>query len=174
MSKIEIWKPVKGYELLYSVSNLGKVKSLHYNHGNKEKILVGRINRGGYRTFLFNNNYKRKYITEHRLVAQAFLPNPNNYPQINHKDGNKLNNNVCNLEWCSAKQNSIHAYKNGLSKGNPGEGNSQSKLTEQDIRKIRQLGESKEMSFVKIGKLFKIGGPTAFKIIKRKSWRHIK
>lgn len=116
METKEIWKPIKGFESLYEVSNLGRVKSLERkvrttNNGTdclkyiKERILKPKINRGGYKVVLLYNGGKRKYITIHRLVAMAFISNPNNYPQINHKDENKENNTVENLEWCDSKYN---------------------------------------------------------------------
>ena len=99
--KKEYWKPVVGYEGHYQVSNFGRVKSLKFG---KEKILKQYIRGGYYYVCLSKNGIIKKYSV-HRLVAQAFLDNPNNLPQINHKDENKTNNNVDNLEWCDAKYN---------------------------------------------------------------------
>jgi hypothetical protein len=105
----EIWKDVVGYEGKYQISNLGRIKSLK----GTQKIKKSTINNRGYRLTLLG--YKpRKSFYIHRLVAQAFIPNPNNYPQVNHIDGNKLNNCVDNLEWCSQLDNIRHAYRNGL------------------------------------------------------------
>ena len=101
----EIWKDIKNYEGHYQVSNLSRVKSLNYNHTGKEKILKLNKDKDGYlQVTLCKNNIKKVYKV-HRLVAQAFIPNPNNLPQINHKDENKTNNNVDNLEWCDRKYN---------------------------------------------------------------------
>lgn len=102
---IEIWKDIKGYEGLYQVSNLGRVKSLGNNKRRKEKILKQVEDGGGYLFVLLCKNGKGKMFKVHRLVAQAFTPNPNNYPQVNHKDENKQNNCVWNLEWCDCKYN---------------------------------------------------------------------
>ena len=112
---MEEWRDVKGYEGLYQVSNKGRVKSLNRidSRGNKvnEKIL-----RPGKRNnYLFVNLYKngkRKLYDIHRLVAQAFLPNPDNLPVVNHKDENKLNNNVENLEWCTQAYNVNYSHNN--------------------------------------------------------------
>ncbi len=102
----EIWKPIKGYEGLYEVSNLGRVKSLVNNKGQyREKILTPIIGKGYYRVRLFKNKQNKLYSV-HRLVAEAFLDNPNNLPCINHKDENKLNNIVTNLEYCTYSYNS--------------------------------------------------------------------
>lgn len=101
----EVWKDVgecKGYEDykgLYKVSNLGRVKN------NKGLIKSPELNHKGYYRVQLYNKGKRKHARINRLVALAFIPNPNNYPMVNHKDENKLNNRVSNLEWCTAKYN---------------------------------------------------------------------
>ena len=99
--KKEYWKPVVGYEGLYEVSNWGRVKSIKFG---KEIILKQKIKGGYYYVCLYKNGIVKTYLV-HRLVAQAFLPNPDNLPQVNHKDENKTNNSVDNLEWCDAKYN---------------------------------------------------------------------
>lgn len=103
----EIWKDIKGYEGLYQVSNFGRVMNVKKNKLVKQEI----IHNGYVRVTLFNNG-KPKWFFIHRLVAIAFIPNPHNYPQINHKDENKLNNCVDNLEWCTAKYNSNYGTRN--------------------------------------------------------------
>lgn len=112
----EIWKDIKNYEGLYQVSNLGRVKSLPRNTNNQYKNGVIRQNiirgKGYYYINLYNKS--TKLFTIHRLVAEAFIPNPSNLPCINHIDGNKLNNRIDNLEWCSYSNNEIHAYKHNL------------------------------------------------------------
>ena len=108
----EFWADVKGYEGLYQVSNLGHVKSLNYNHGKKHKIMVGGIDRYGYRYYTLSKNKKTQNFWGHRLVAMAFIPNPENLPQINHKDENKQNNTMSNLEWCNSKYNSNYGTRN--------------------------------------------------------------
>ena len=114
----EIWKDVVGYEGLYQVSNLGRVKSLprydtvgRYHSGT---ILSDCDNGNGYRVVGFNVNGKQKMFTIHRLVATTFIPNLNNYGYVNHIDGDKSNNRVDNLEWCTASENMEHAVKLGL------------------------------------------------------------
>lgn len=122
----EEWKDVKGYEELYQISNYGRVKSLTTWNGNKykksytkrKKILKctkqdtckGKTKYYRYCVRL-SKNKKSKYIKIHQLVAQAFIPNPNNYIIINHIDGNPLNNLITNLEWCTPKENSEHYQK---------------------------------------------------------------
>lgn len=117
----EIWKDIPNYEGLYQVSNLGRVKVLdrYVNSGikdnnkvkRKEQILKQYMKRGYFQVTLIHNN-QRHYFNVHRLVAIAFIPNPNKYPQVNHKDENKLNNFVDNLEWCDAKYNCNYGTRN--------------------------------------------------------------
>ena len=111
----EIWKDIPNYKG-YQVSNLGRVKSLpkktNNQFSNKEIILKPIRQKTGY----YNVNISGKIFGIHRLVALTFIDNLNNLPQVNHKDGNKSNNCVDNLEWCTASQNIKHAYKIGLKK----------------------------------------------------------
>lgn len=117
---MEIWKPIEGYEGLYEVSNRGRVRSLdRYTTGNRNRLLKGkvlknRLNELSYCTVQLCLNGKPKSVRVHRLVAKAFIPNPDNKPFVNHIDGNPINNDVLNLEWCTQKENINHAYENGL------------------------------------------------------------
>lgn len=112
--KEEIWKDVVGYEGIYQVSNLGRIKSLK----RKGKIKNTQLDKDGYEHLSLWHNSKAKRMSVHRIVAQAFIPNPENKPVVNHIDGNKTNNIVNNLEWCTRSENDIHAYKLGLRKVN--------------------------------------------------------
>ena len=101
----EEWRDIVGYEN-YQVSNMGRVKSLNYNHTKQEKILSQFLNnRIGYLQVVLYKEGKMKTFRVHRLVANAFIENPNNYPMINHKDEDKTNNCVDNLEWCTNSYN---------------------------------------------------------------------
>ena len=106
---IEEWRPIPGYEGLYEVSNTGRVRSLD-KYDSMNRFLRGRILRlftdglGYLRAQLYSNS-KRKSFLVHRLVAQAFIPNPDNLPQVNHRDENPSNDSVDNLEWCDGKYN---------------------------------------------------------------------
>ena len=124
----EIWRPIKGYEGLYEVSNLGRVKSLERVRPNmanglyKERILKGQINRGGYhKVALLRNEGKSKLCSVHRLVAEAFISNPNNKPCIDHINTIKTDNSVENLRWVTWKENVNNpltlAYKSEISRG---------------------------------------------------------
>ena len=101
----EIWKPVRNYEGLYEVSNLGRVKSLNYNRTGKERIMKGLDNGHGYLFVQLCKDGKVENCRINRLVAMAFLPNPDNLPEVNHKDKIRTNNKVENLEWCTTKYN---------------------------------------------------------------------
>lgn len=123
---IEEWRPVIGFEEGYEVSNLGRVRSfdrvrpLRSRSGNmtvkrfKGRILYQGLNNKGYVMAYLCLNSERKACTVHRLVAKAFIPNPEGLPEVNHKDGNKENNSVGNLEWSSVSDNRRHAYSSGL------------------------------------------------------------
>lgn len=107
----EIWKEIEGFNGDYLISNLGRVKSLK---NNKESILKPFKSGGGYYKVALSKNKMSKTLYIHRLVAKAFIQNPENKPEINHIDGCKTNNQVTNLEWITHKQNIQHAYNAGL------------------------------------------------------------
>lgn len=101
----EVWEPIRGYVGLYEVSNMGRVRSLCWYNTNKIHILKLKKEKNGYyRVGLTKNGVQTSHLV-HRLVAIAFIPNPNNYPCVNHKDENPSNNCVENLEWCTHSYN---------------------------------------------------------------------
>lgn len=108
---MEEWRDIKGYEGLYKVSNSGKVVALNYNRERRSKERVLRVGKGGYLYLNLYKNNKCKTFKIHRLVAEAFIPNPKNFPQVNHKDEDKSNNNASNLEWCTCKYNNNYGTK---------------------------------------------------------------
>jgi|688.fasta_scaffold872797_1 hypothetical protein len=117
----EVWKDIVGYEESYQVSNLGNVKALRRKFTpngatrfTEEKLANLYINRHGYVKVQISKNSKQKQVSVHRLVAIAFLPNNENKPEVNHIDGNKLNNKIDNLEWSTRSENVIHGIKNNL------------------------------------------------------------
>lgn len=119
----EEWRDVVGYEGLYQVSNMGRVKSLERQSSTfcqKGTMCTYSVNEkickqhtvGGYLMVHLSNNNKKKLVRVHRLVAMSFMPNPNNYPQINHINENKTDNTLGNIEWCTCKQNNNHGTRN--------------------------------------------------------------
>lgn len=141
---MEEWRDIKGYEGLYQISSLGEVKSVErispQGHRLKERIRKTYIDRYGYRAInLCKNGVITKYDI-HRLVAIAFIPNPEEKPQVNHIDGNKLNNCVENLEWNTCSENISHAFRTGIKKPfhihRYGESNSNCKVKDDDIKSL--------------------------------------
>ena len=108
----EIWKDINGYNGIYQVSNLGRVRSLGNDKGKKDKIRKQVKNSKGYLRVGLHKDGATTWEYVHRLVAQAFIPNTDNLPQVNHKDENKENNCVDNLEWCTNKYNCNYGSKN--------------------------------------------------------------
>ena len=134
----ELWKPISGYEGIYEVSSLGRVRSLDrvvvdYRGIEKSvggKILKPGVTNKGYYIVSLNSVDKRHTLTVHRLVANAFVPNLDNKPQVNHINGIKTDNRICNLEWLTNEENMKHAINNGLAnKGGRKKGSQNKKIT---------------------------------------------
>ena len=131
---MEFWKSIKGYENLYEVSNLGNIKSFPKKTRKGTRILKKHMGNNYYLIDLVKDKKVKKHLI-HRLVANSFLENTEKKEQVNHIDGNKLNNNVENLEWNTRSENQLHSIKIGL-RTTIGEKNSQSKLNEKSVLKI--------------------------------------
>lgn len=110
----EIWKPIKNYEGRYEISNYGRIKSFPTQRRTTIIILKNKLTKDGYYETTLYSEEKPKSIRNHRLVAEAFIQNIENKPQVNHKDGNKLNNYVGNLEWVTNQENITHSIEIGL------------------------------------------------------------
>ena len=112
----EIWRDIQGYEGIYMVSNQGNVLSVNFGsmHSGKPKVMKLSKSSSGYLHVQLYKNGVAKTLLVHTLVANAFIPNPDCLPEVNHKDGDKTNNTVSNLEWVTKSQNTIHAIKNNF------------------------------------------------------------
>lgn len=180
-----MYRDIKGYESLYSVDENGNV----WTHEKAVKVgnNGGVVKRGGHLLKTMPNNKrtphlrvilvkdgKRKQHQVHRLVALAFIPNPNNLPFVNHKDCDPTNNHVSNLEWCSAKENSVHAYKQGrwTPPNQKGSANSNCVFVDDDIKCIRELHKTL-VNCAEIARQYKVNPKTINDIVHRKRWAHI-
>ena len=129
-------KQIINYEGLYQIDELGNIYSEPRN-GTKGG-LISWFKGQYYKVTLHKNNLHKGFLL-HKLLAIHFIPNPNNYNQVNHIDGNKYNNDLSNLEWCNNSMNQLHAYKTGLRNPLHGSKNGNSKLKESDILEIRKI-----------------------------------
>jgi hypothetical protein len=125
---MEIWKEIEGYEGLYEISNYGNVRSMNYKKRGYIKILKGQINKHGYVVVDLSKNKVRKTCQVHRLVAKAFIPNPDNLAVVDHIDSNKTNNHVNNLQWLTYQDNTLKAWDDGLCSGGSGRPRSDRKV----------------------------------------------
>ena len=146
----------------YEISKEGKIYSLK---NNKRKEIIGFIDKYGYRRVLLYENGKRKRYFVHRLVATKYIPNPENKTQVNHKDGNKLNNSVENLEWVTPKENIQHAIKLKLrTAGN-------NKLTECQVKEIKLLFKTKSMK--EISEIYNVSVSCIKHIHANNTWKNV-
>ena len=179
----EVWKDVPNYEGRYEVSNFGRVRSLTHKESfvNRWGGITTRIHKGrelkpkydGKKNYLhvgLCDNGKVNVINIHRLVAQVFIENPNNYPEVNHKDEDKTNNRVDNLEWCDRTYNNNYGSKVDTSRG---VNNSQSKLTEVDVLDIRRRRSSGE-SLHALSEEYHVTPEHICAITKMRVWRWLK
>lgn len=166
-NQIEVWEDVQRLNGLYKISNLGNIK-----HSVRNVIIKGQDNGNGYRQLTIIKNGKRKVYYIHRLVAETFIPNPNNLPQVNHKNSIRNDNRVENLEWCTGKQNMEHCSMVGRT--TKGEKSGSCKLSNQKVLAIRRLYTiNPKFNKLKIAKKLGVRDTTIHKIIRRQRWNHI-
>lgn len=178
----EVWRDISGFEGLYQVSNLGRIKTLiteryinrwgGYYIKQDPKImklsLYTKIKSKMYYRIQLCKGKRYFHFTVHRLVADAFIPNPEEKPQVNHIDGNKLNNHVSNLEWVTDDENKKHAKRSGMIWR--GHSINTSKLEEDQVIEIRRLFDTGNYTKTDIAKMFKISVPATSSILKRENW----
>ena len=184
----EVWKPIKGLEGFYEISSKGRVKSLARQAGNvykKEKIIKPRKDIGGYLSVSIGLPYKYSNKRLHRLVAEAFIKNKHDKPQVNHINGIKGDNRAENLEWVTPAENIRHAIDTGLlkykkkekeiknSRYSLGEEANGSKLTPEEVIEIRVLWEYREYKQTELADMFNVDPRTINHVITRRQWKHI-
>lgn len=163
----EMWKDIEGYENRYIVSSFGKVKSMLSN-----KILSESTDSNGRKgVALYIDKYNKKTYRIHRLVAKAFIPNPENKPQVNHIDSNPSNNKVDNLEWCTISENMKHAYKYGNKE--TGENHLNTTLSEVDVLEIRAFYPFGCFTQKEIAEAYSVDSSTISNIVNNKTWIYL-
>ena len=176
----EIWKDVPGYEGVYKISNLGRVLSLKWagKHGAHPDGLIRkqRTDNCGYKYVNLCNHCKHKRMSVHRLVAMAFIPNPDNLPQVNHKDEVRDNNHVDNLEWCTVVYNQNYGHRREKTSANStGSKNANAILTEKDVLEIRRdyIPGDKDFCKRKLAEKYGVSYVTITKIVTGQLWKHL-
>lgn len=178
----ERWKDVEGYEGYYAISSLGRVRSYsrlvwcerdQINKRRRERILRQKVTRCGYLNISLFLNKIHKECPAHVLVAKAFIPNPKNKPQVNHKFGDKKDNRASSLEWMTAKENSNHAISIGIDSV-VGEHNGRVKLTEEAVLEIRRLYPKGKRGIRHIlAEKYNITAGIVTRVARKVSWKHI-
>lgn len=177
----EEWKYIKGNREIYEISNLGNVRTKDRvgSRGNSIKghSLSQHVNSNGYLRCDMNINGNRKSYLTHRLVATLFIPNPENKPVVNHKDGNKYNNSVENLEWCTKSENERHAWRIGLKDhiATKGELHGMHKLSTSDVNYIRQHHKRNggHMKTGALADMFNVCPQTITDIVSERLWKNL-
>jgi hypothetical protein len=152
----------------YAIDLNGNIYSIKYN---KKRLLKPNIGKDGYQRIKLYKCNKNKTFLIHRIVADSYLSNDSNKPQVNHINGIKTDNRVENLEWCTASENVIHSYRKGLQskKGLNGENNGQSKL---DSFKVLEIFKS-ELDINKLSDIYNVSFATIYDIKKQRTWKHL-
>jgi hypothetical protein len=163
---MEVWGDIPGFEGLYQVSNLGQVRSLHYG---KTRILKTSPNNDGYLGLDLFKNGKRTCRRVHKIVAIVFVKNTDNLSEINHINGNKLDNRASNLEWCTRSHNLKHAFSSKL-RTSKGEANARALLTETDVAEIRHRYEAGLATYRSLAREFGVSKSTIGAVICRETW----
>lgn len=167
----ETWTHITGFEEWFAINTNGVVKRIKSGRTSLAgKILKPSISKTGYHMADLYINGKHNSRLIHRLVAMMFIPNPHNYPQINHKNGIKSDNTVENLEWCTSAMNNRHAFAIGLNRGPRGEQQGRHKLTQNDVETIRNMYSTNNYSHRKLGAMFGVCHQNIGCIVNNQSW----
>ena len=169
MKRIQV-KEIKGYEGLYQISSEGDVFSAT-RQGSPGTVLRQSVANTGYRRVCLSKKNIRKAFDVHRLVATAFIPNPKNLPTVNHKNFDKTDNGIENLEWMTFVENLKHAFDNGRYKGVKGSKNHSSKLTEKQVCEIRRRAENETSA--SLAREFKVSDTAIYDIINKRRWAEL-
>lgn len=170
----ETWLPVQGYETNYEVSSLGRIRSLNASRNYQAgHIMAPSSNRYGYYVVNLRRDGTSHGVSLHRLVAKAFIPNPQQLPQVNHKNGVKTDNRVQNLEWVSARQNIRHRFDTLKHSGHVGESHPAHKLTERDVVDIRARYAAGGIRQVDLANQYGVTASAISAIICRTKWKHV-
>lgn len=165
------WRLVELSNGRLEVNEVGGVRSLK-SLTHPGKILNQQISNSGYRCFAYRTDGKRlRLLLTHRLVAKAFIPNPDNKPQVNHKDGNKLNNNVSNLEWCTQSENGKHAHDNNLIKVIHGEEHPWAKLSQEQAQEIKDKYQTGKYTQRQLAQEYGVIQQTISRIMTGLNWK---
>ena len=167
VERIEEWKDIPNYDGIYTASTLGRFKSQMKHNGTNERILRQTPTRKGYLSLGLYKNKNRISFLAHRLVAETYIENPLNLPEVNHKKGNKKDNRPCAIEWSTHDDNIEHAVTNSLVQ--KGETCHKAKLTEKDVLNIR----ASSLMQKDLAVLYNISRQSISGIITRKYWKHI-
>lgn len=180
---MEIWKDILGYEGYYQVSNLGNVKSLdrvretlptakkQFKTFNEGRVLIPKESNRGYLRYALTKEGKTKYLSAHRLVAQSFIPNIKDKPDVNHINGIKTDNRIENLEWCTGSENIKHNYVLGIM-NQKGDKNNCAILTIEQVKEIK-VKLLNGITPRQISEQYPIHRTSVYDIKKGRNWNHV-
>ena len=161
-------KEIKNYEGRYSVTDEGQV----WSHRSNKFLKPNDIGKGYLQVTLYNSKTRKSFLV-HRIVADEFVDNPNNYTEINHRNGNKFDNTIGNLEWFSRSENMKHAHDNRLAIAKKGEEQWYSKLTDEEVIEIKELLKISDITQKQIAELYGVSQSNISIIKCDKGWKHI-
>lgn len=168
----EVWRDIEVYDGDYQISKTGKVRS---QKSGEWRPLKRFLNRGGYEAVILSKNDTPRKFLVHVLVARAFVPNPENKPEVNHIDGNKMNNCAWNLEWVTRSENLRHATRTGLMRYKRGTNNGNARLTEDDVHYIREkyIPKHPEFGASALSRKFHVNIKTVLRVIRHESYKDV-